>query len=134
MPPPPPAIVQAAALAQVQELVVVQITIEDALAIGEFLSPAAAPLTIFVQAPADQVSKGQLSDKHKAQLLQRLYGESWEFGNDDGSQYVVMSYASALLPSDQAADGAWRTTPGAWLYQITSDGSVQKLGDGYVSK
>lgn len=134
LPPNPPAIIEPSYSEPAERLAVVEITIQDGLAIGDFLSPGAAPLTIFVQAPADLVPEGQLSFKHKSELLKHLYGASWEYGNEDGSKYVVMSYSSVLLPSDLATSGAWRTTPGAWLYQIGLDGSVQKLGDGYVSK
>lgn len=90
-----------------------------------FESPGSKPLVIFVKAPAAWVSKGALTDAARRTLLARLYGgPSWEQGNEDGSTYVVKSFASKVLSAaEPLAD-----TPGAYWYEVKADGTLEKKG------
>ena len=132
LPPAPPPIVYV--MAQAQTMVVVQVTVEDGLRLGELIHPAGKPLTIFVLSPSELVPNGELTEAQQEQLLRRLYGDTWREGNSDGSAYVVLSYSSSRLPEDQVRAGGWRATPGAWLYRIRADGVLEKLGEGYVPR
>ena len=131
-PPPPPAIVRQ--LAQAEERIVLKVTIHDGLLLGETVSPATEPLTIYILTDPHWTADGDLLAPQKERLLQSMYGADWRNGNSDGSAYLVLKYASSALSADEAKAEAWRTAPGAWLYLVGPSGAIEKLGEGYVPK
>lgn len=70
-----------------------RIDFHDGLAIGGNIHKAPRPSVIFTFLPTNALSHGY----DEQPLLTALYGEGWEYGNDDGSQYVPGSWETTFV-------------------------------------
>lgn len=106
--------------------VVIQIDLQDALRFPSGVeSPPAAPLQIFVKAPASWVTGKGISEAGKKEVLARLYGgPSWMNGNSDGSTYVVKSFSSKVIT-------AAPENPKAYWYEVNASGALEKKGPSF---
>ena len=111
---------------------VIRVDMEDALQLpsgNTFPSPS-GPLILFVKAPGTWLEKGALTPKAKAALLARLYGPTWEQGNDDGSKYVVKSFTSHELTAKDLKAPPWKDPKlkNLWFYEVNKTGELDKRG------
>jgi hypothetical protein len=109
-------------------LVILHIQMTDALRLPSgVVTPPADPLTIYVQAPKSWVKDGAITDAGKKAVLAKMYGPTWESGNDDGSAYVVKAFTSKVLPEGASPTDGKRT----WWYVVTDQGGLEKAGPGF---
>jgi hypothetical protein len=87
----------------------VEVTIRDGLRLpmGQ-LSPGWYDCVIYCRALPEWVEKEQMAAVGLEAVYAGLYGPQWRYGNDDGSQYVVMSVSSRLLSPEETAAAEWR--------------------------
>lgn len=114
------------ALSMAASPVLIQIDLQDALRFPSGVeSPPAAPLQIFVKAPASWVKANAITDAGKKEVLAHLYGgPNWMNGNSDGSTYVVKSFASKVIATVPEA-------PRAFWYEVSASGALEKRGPAF---
>jgi hypothetical protein len=88
---------------------------------------------IYAHVPASWLVSGALTPQAKTTLLAKLYGgPSWEKGNFDGSLYIVRSFTSRLLTSEEVTAQIWnREATTAWFYETKPDGTLDKRGPNF---
>ncbi len=110
------------------EYVTVRVDLTDALQLpsgNQFPSPS-GPLIIFVKAPRTWLIKGELTPKAKAAVLAKLYGASWELGNEDGSRYVVKIFTSRELAAKESNELSVKSAKNTWVYEVSKAGTLEK--------
>lgn len=112
---------------------VVQITLKDGLMFPSgFTAPASYTCSIFCRVAPDWLDGDQLKMAKLEAVFEKLYGENWREGNDDGSQYVVQSVESRILTSAEEQTAPWRGVSNNdeyhyWFYHVTDMGELQNV-------
>jgi hypothetical protein len=109
------------------KLEVVRVDLLDGLEISGRVMPSTGPLVIFLKVPASWLKGGQLIEARKAQVLAKMYGPTWQSGNDDGSRYVVKSWASKALSAEEVKAKPWASiSKSIWFYGAKGE-ELEKL-------
>lgn len=88
------------------------------------IAPAPYTCIILCRVPNEWVGAGHLSGEKLEKLFEKMYGENWRAGNDDGSHYVVLSVEGKMLNS-QEENPAADEKPGTnndrryWYFHVT---------------
>lgn len=131
----PPATSAPAKPARVETLVV---TVQDGLMLPSgFISQASYKCNFFCRVPADWIEDGKLKPDRLENVYEKVYGQNWRIGNDDGSRYVVIDSAVKILSPDEAASTDWsefETTKDNqyWFYIVDAAGEIENVkADGF---
>jgi hypothetical protein len=112
---------------------VAQITLKDGLRFQSgFTAPASYTCIIFCRVPPDWLDGEQLKQAKLEAVFEKLYGQHWLEGNEDGSQYAVLSVASRVLSAKEEQTAAWRgvSNDGAshyWFYDASATGELREM-------
>jgi hypothetical protein len=82
--------------------------------------------------PPDWLDGEQLKQAKLEAVFEKLYGQHWLEGNEDGSQYAVLSVASRVLSAKEEQTAAWRgvSNDGAshyWFYDASATGELREM-------
>lgn len=108
----------------------VKLTIGDTLAfyddyVGDYVFNESNVKTYdyFFKVPSEFLTGEHLSENGIDRILEFLYGENWQAGNEDGSRFMILQTKSQLL-SDANAD-EWRDR--SYCYKIGEKGDFSKI-------
>ncbi|MBI3654642.1 MAG: hypothetical protein HY231_26725 [Acidobacteria bacterium] len=108
----------------------VRVELKDGLGFPSgFVSPASYTCVMYYRVPESWVNGDKLFDEKREAMLENMYGNNWRMGNEDGSYYVVFSYAERVLAADEEVAHEWLqhgandTACKYWYYQVAEDGS-----------
>lgn len=88
---------------------VVQITLSDALMFPSgFLAPASYACVIFCRVPPGWIDGEGVRREGLEKIYEKMYGNNWREGNDDGSRYIVRSVEVRALSRADEEQGVWR--------------------------
>ena len=112
---------------------VAQITLKDGLMFPSgFTAPASYACIIFCRVPPDWLDGDHLRMAKLEAVFEKLYGQHWRAGNDDGSQYVVLSVEARILSDAEEQTAPWQGVSNNdeyhyWFYHVTAMGELQQV-------
>lgn len=111
----------------------VQVTLKDGLRFPSgFIAQASYSCIIFCRVPADWLEGSVLKADKLEEIFETLYGESWRQGNEDGSQYVVLSAESRVLTPAEEQSVIWQGLSNDreshyWFYHVLDNGEFKQV-------
>jgi hypothetical protein len=112
---------------------VVQITLKDGLMLASgFIAPASYSCIIFCRVSPDWLDGDQVNRNKLELVFERLYGEHWRAGNEDGSRYVVQVLEARVLSQAEEQTAPWRGASNNkeyhyWFYQLSATGQLESV-------
>jgi hypothetical protein len=113
--------------------IVAQILIIDGLGFPSgFVAKSPKKCVIFCRMPIDWTENGKVKWEKYDLFFEELYGKNWQFGNEDGSRYVVEKVNSRILSPEENARQPWKTMANNdeylfWHYAVSDDGELLKV-------
>ena len=112
-----------------------KISITDGLGFSSgFVSPASYTCMIFISLPASWIENGELPEDKQEKILQRMYGENWRNGNEDGSFFVVSQF---LYEEVNASENPWEQYQNnngfrCWFWEVKEGAIVEVKPEQFV--
>lgn len=111
---------------------IICITLRDGLLLASgLLAESDYDSHLYLKVPNQWVSGNGLAEQYREAVLEQLYGEDWREGNEDGSSYLLRSFASTVLSAQEVAGHAWlqehaqKSRDNFWYYHVTDDGQFE---------
>ncbi len=95
-------------------------------------SPASYFCNYFCRVPGDWTEGNRLKENYLERIFEKIYGQNWRAGDDDGIQFVIKDLNTTILPHRMVKKIKWSITKDNkqnhfWFYIASETGEMNPV-------